>query len=368
MSDDDDRLSEWLKWKKKKTWYENPRASTAPTEDELRGMVRAQLKALSMSADEAATQHGLDRNTIRRMLGGRSPRYPVLRKICDAVSLDLTVTPPGESLPGPRLAGAETTASTAGAAQPTPFRSRAPSETELREMIRKRLEEQDLSARSAALLRRLSPDAINSVLRGQSPRYSMLRKICAALELDLIIIPDGDPLPERVRFARFSATRDLPVRRYRRTAGGWALDDSTSQQAPAPADLDDPQAFYVVAPPDKTMTPVNIDPGDYCLVSPVTEVESLPTPIWLHRSDEREALYILLLDWGDYGLDVINWMNTGERLDPPVVHAEYIPDAEFVCVARILAVYREVPAVGNPPTRWWPKWAASVNPQSRPEQ
>ena len=357
----------FAKWYKKKTWYENPRASTAPTEDELRGMVRAQLKALSMSADQAATKHGLDRNTIRRMLGGRSPRYPLLRKICDAVSLDLTVTPPGKSLPGPRLAGAETTASMAGAAQPTPFRSRAPSETELREMIRKRLEELDLRARYAARVRRLSPDAVNSVLRGQSPRYPMLRKICAALELELIIIPDGDPLPERVRLARFSATRELPVRRYRRTAGGWALDDSRSEQAPAPADLEDPQAFYVVAPPDKTMVPVNIDPGDYCLVSPVTAVESLPTAIWLHRSDELEALYILLLEWDDYGVDVINWMTTEEGPNPPVVHAEYIPAAEIVRTARILAVYPARPAVEKPPTRWWPRWAPSLNTEIRPD-
>ena len=66
-----------------------------------------------------------------------------------------------------------------------------------REIVAGRLKEFGLSTAAVERSGGLPPDAIRNVLRGRSPRYDQVLKICDTLDLELVIRPRPEPGPEQ---------------------------------------------------------------------------------------------------------------------------------------------------------------------------
>ena len=67
----------------------------------------------------------------------------------------------------------------------------------LREIVAGRLKQFGLSTAAVERSGGLPPDAIRNVLRGRSPGYEQIVKICDTLDLELIIRPRPKPEPEQ---------------------------------------------------------------------------------------------------------------------------------------------------------------------------
>ena len=168
------------------------------------------------------------------------------------------------------------------------------------EAIRRRLAEKGQSKYRAALNSGLPQDAIRSVLNGHVPRLNRVEQICRALGLELYIGPprdvqvEADGAEPSRPLTRFDPSVQLPVRvllppspevyRMKSEAG--------DQTRPAPVDLDDPQAFYVLLH-GQSMVPSGIGPADFCLVSPCAKLEP-GQRIWLRDRKGREGLRWLI--------------------------------------------------------------------------
>ncbi|MCY4598293.1 MAG: hypothetical protein OXF27_00005, partial [Acidobacteria bacterium] len=168
------------------------------------------------------------------------------------------------------------------------------------EAIRRRLAERGQSQYRAALGSGLPQDAIRWVLKGHVPRLNRVEQICRALGLELYIGPPRDVQVEADGsetsrpLTRFSSSVELPVRAISQPSPEVYLaeGEEQNQTRPAPADLGDPQAFYVLFH-GHSMVPAGIAPADYCLVSPCAKLEP-GQRIWLRNRKGREALRWLI--------------------------------------------------------------------------
>ena len=265
----------------------NLRLTAAPTKAELDRMIREQARRLwtfhGITTTSAAAAVDLARSTLRDTINGRSPTYSTLIKATAALGIDLTVTMPGELLPAPPASGHITDAQT--------LLSRAPSFEALQEMVRSRLDfnGRHLSAREMAVRRQLPRYGIEELLQGKQPTYETLREMLAALHIDLVIRPAGEPLPEAMRYARFTEDKPyLPIIQLRDHDSTRSIDGRLIKNAPAPIDLDDAKdAFYGVWPHEAD-TQTGLRAGDYCLVAP-NGTEQDHRLVWLQILDEAQS-------------------------------------------------------------------------------
>ena len=227
------------------------------------------------------------------------------------------------------------------------------------EVIRRRLAEKGQSQYRAALNSGLPQDAIRSVLNGHVPRLNRVEQICRAVGLELFIGPSQDVQVEADSaepsrpLTRFDSSVQLPVRVllppspevYRMKS------EEADQTRPAPADLDDPQAFYVLLH-GHSMVPTGIGPADFCLVSPCAKLEP-GQRIWLRDRKGREGLrWLIRMTATAYEAAV--WQppkpNGRQDLVPERWERKDVDDRGV-----ILAVYRGW-AVPSDPARRLPDW------------
>ena len=212
------------------------------------------------------------------------------------------------------------------------------------ETIRRRLAEKGQSKYRAAVSSGLPQDAIRSVLNGHVPRLNRVEQICRALGLDLYIGPSRDVQVEADSaepsrpLTRFDSSVQLPVRVLSPPSPDVYLmkSEEGDQTKPAPVDLDDPQAFYVLLY-GHSMGPTGIGPADFCIVSPCAKLEP-GQRIWLRDRKGREGLrWLIRMTATAY--DVAAW-----QPPKPNGHQDLVPEhwerKDVDDRGVILAVYR----------------------------
>ena len=227
------------------------------------------------------------------------------------------------------------------------------------ETIRRRLAETGQSQYRAAVKGGLPQDAIRAVLSGHVPRLNRVEQICRALGLELYIGPprdvqvDADGAETSRPLTRFNPSVHLPVRAISQPSPEAYRSESEEQDQarPAPADLGDPQAFYVLFH-GHSMVPAGIGPADYCLVSPCAKLEP-GQRIWLRDRKGREALrWLIRLTATTY--EVATWQppkpNGHQELTSERWERKDVDDR-----GAVLAVYRGWVASPDPAYRL-PDW------------
>lgn len=227
------------------------------------------------------------------------------------------------------------------------------------EAIRRRLAERGQNKYRAALNGGLPQDAIRSVLKGHIPRLNRVEQICRALGLELYIGPprdvqvEADGAETSRPLTRFDANAHLPMRAISPPSPEVYLAESEEQNRmrPAPVDLDDPQAFYVLFH-GYSMVPAGIGPADHCLVSPCAKLEP-GQRIWLRDRRGREGLrWLIRLTATTY--EVAAW-----QLPKPNGHQDLVPERwerkDVEDRGVILAVYRGWVTASDPAHRL-PDW------------
>ena len=243
-------------------------------------------------------------------------------------------------------------------------------EAEFRALIEQTLRARGVSAIRAARSAGISRDAIRAVLRGRSPSFERAAEICRALNLDFHIGPpvdastpgttppetqiSEDAEPPAVPLTRFSSSRELPIREWKRCSPEGHLSQAgDSRSAPAPVDLPDSHAFYARAQ-GHAMVPAGIWPGDYCLISPCAKLEAHQRA-WFRQRDELETIkWLVRLPSTCY--ELVGWEPPGEDGHQKMV-AEQWMRADVVDRGVVLAVYRGRPSVERAPFRA-PDWRA----------
>ena len=168
------------------------------------------------------------------------------------------------------------------------------------EAVRRRLAEKGQSKYRAAVNGGLPQDAIRYVLNGHVPRLNRVEQICRALGLELYIGPprdvqvEADSAQPSRPLTRFDPSVQLPVRVLLPLAPDVYLmkSEEADQTKPAPVDLDDPQAFYVLLH-GHSMAPTGIGPADFCLVSPCAKLDP-GQRVWFRDRKGREGLRWLI--------------------------------------------------------------------------
>ena len=227
------------------------------------------------------------------------------------------------------------------------------------EAIRRRLAEKGQSKYRAALNSGLPQDAIRSVLSGHDPRLNRVEQICRALGLELYIGPPRDVQVEADSsetsrpLTRFDSSAQLPVRAISPPSPEVYLAESEEQDLarPAPVDLDDPQAFYVLFH-GYSMVPAGIGSADYCLVSPCAKLQP-GQRIWLRDRQGREGLrWLIRLTAATY--EVAAW-----QPPKPNGHQDLVPERwerkDVDDRGAVLAVYRGW-VVASDPAHRLPDW------------
>ena len=162
----------------------------------LRTLIRHRLDELGVAPGTAERAAGIPARTIRSVLRGSSPRYDKLLNICEALYLRMEIkqidgletrctiparhpVEPTDSLQESRQAARH---DVLGPTAPAPRRRRY-----MQRIIGERLRDMDLSIRAAESVTGLKRDTIRNILRGCSPTYRNLVKVCDALGLKITI-------------------------------------------------------------------------------------------------------------------------------------------------------------------------------------
>ena len=227
------------------------------------------------------------------------------------------------------------------------------------EAVRRRLAEKGQSQYRAAVNSGLPQDAIRSVLNGHVPRLNRVEQICRALGLELYIGPprdvqvEADGAEPSRPLTRFNSSVQLPVRVLSPPWPEVYLIESeeADRPRPAPVDLDDPQAFYVLFH-GYSMVPTGIGSADFCLVSPCAKLEP-GQRIWLRDRKGREGLrWLIRMTATTY--EVAAW-----QPPKPNGHQDLVPERwerqDVDDRGVILAVYRGWVVPSDPPRRL-PDW------------
>ena len=216
-----------------------------------------------------------------------------------------------------------------------------------RNAVEAALAEKGLSATTAATRAGLPRDTIRVLMRGAAPSLDRAELICRTLGIEWRL---GDPAgPKAAR----PAETTLPIRRIERRNSRW-VGRWSGEEAPAPPELEDPRAFYVVAPNDR-MQPAGIRKGDYALVSPCAPME--PGALgWLQGGNGIEEHLLWVIRIVRAGFETIEWIQD--------VSGAWTPSAAMLPATdrgRIIAVY-----AGRPDTREMPETRATLSEATRP--
>ena len=341
-------------------WRENPRPSTAPTESELKRMLQDRMINLDISARKLAEAAGLHPRTTKRALSDdRQLKYSTLVKLCNVLKVQLTVTPPGEELPARQHPAGYTDPATAPA--PTSEELHAIVDTRCR-TIKKLLKTNRYRPHGGAFgaARGITFQTGCDFLVGHMTYYNRLRTLLAAIEIDLVVKPPDAPLPECLTLTRFSKNRTLPVQ-FTKHHAGTDINGEPIKEAPAPADHESPDSFYLVSP-DNGTGPANISEGDYCLASRTAKTpDGHLYPAWIRLSDGTGMIGLKLNDKctsaggkPPTSLHIVRWEQSKS-------HLLEFPITNVTDQAPILAVWS-----GRPEVKRTPKKRNLTNTADRP--
>ncbi len=200
---------------------------------------------------------------------------------------------------------------------------------------------------------RLPKRSVQNVLDGVVPSVNRAAEICDALGLELYIGPPRDgrrsesqpPETQIPPLAAFSPRVEMPVRAWTRCSLEGVLSGVKDyRDAPAPEKLTDPEAFYALAS-GVSMRPEGIETGDYCLVSPRTELEA-GQRVWLKDRQGQEAIKRLVkIDKASYHLR--GWLPAEGGPQKP--YDDQWRRSNVAESGVVLAVYRGSPSAKDPP-------------------
>ena len=215
---------------------------------------------------------------------------------------------------------------------------------ELISLIDKRLRVLDISAAEASRRATGNHYLVRNIKnRDFNPNFENLNKLCKVLGLRFSI-SDGVNQSDANLVSLFSAKSTLPNRGLARCGiTGW-YNKFESEDLPAPANLDDPDAFYVNAI-GHSMVPEGINPGTYCLVSPAKPVE-IGDRVWIEDTQNTVSIK-RLLDIDDKSYHLRGW------LPPDKGKQTNFDDQRFIAgikqIAPIVSVFNEKPVAGKKP-------------------
>ncbi len=335
-------------------WCENPRPSSAPPSAELREMLWTQLRKRKQSMSRAAESVGLNKQTLQRIVRGATlPTYSTLIKATSACGIDVTVTPPGTSLPEAMPGGNDTP-------DPATLQARAPSLEELQAMVRARLGfiRHKLGARTMAMRRNLPRHALEHLFAGRTPEYGTLRTILAAFEIELVIRPAGDPLPESLRLTRFAADKPyLPIVQLREHDSTTAINGRRIRAAAPPADIGQNERTFYVIWPHEADTGTGLQEGDYCLVLPDAR-RQMHGLVWIELQDEAGTRTVGRKLPQHYGtrkgskeappVRALVWKTGENRSETRILS---IPTSEIHQILPIAAAYDGMPCATRTPNK-----------------
>ena len=193
--------------------------------------------------------------------------------------------------------------------------------------------------RPAARRHQLPISLLRSFLDDNSPKISTIEKIGRAANwrsITLQIADIGESAPYSLK--------SIPNKGLARCGiTGW-YNKFESEDLPAPANLDDPDAFYVNAI-GHSMMPEGINPGTFCLVSPAKPVE-IGDRVWIEDIQDTVSIK-RLLDIDDKSYHLRGW------LPPDKGKQTNFDDQRFFIgvkqIAPIISVFKEKPKAGNKP-------------------
>ena len=332
-------------------WLTEPRPSAAPTLAELREMMEDQQLKLNLTTGTATRNGELPLGTLEKIVGGaRTPTYPTLVKACAAVGIELTVTPPVGRFPEPLPADD-------ARPEPAALEARAPSPDELRNAIEERVDAlralQITPPQIARNREGVNEHSFKRIVRdGEMPTYEKLRALLAAIELELVIRPAGEPLPEALRHARFTTESEIPVVHIEEHDSGTTVKGHAINWAASPADLEDLDAFYVISPDDR-MEPSSMMAGEYCLVGRREPRREPFTRIFLELDDGTMMLGLRVNEQGpDRGhTRFVRWGTAKNQWEPELMT---IPAGKIAQEATLLAIYEGRPSVTRTPPKRTP--------------
>ncbi len=219
--------------------------------------------------------------------------------------------------------------------------------------IKRILGRRGLSARAAEAEAGLPRRSIYSVIEGHSPSLDRAAEICSALGLEFYVGPPREasrsesqpPETQIPPLTAFSPRVEMPVRGWARCSLEGVLSGVKDyRDAPAPEKLTDPEAFYALAS-GVSMRPEGIETGDYCLVSPRTELEA-GQRVWLKDRQGQEAIKRLVkIDKASYHLR--GWLPAEGGPQKP--YDDQWRRSNVAESGVVLAVYRGSPSAKDPP-------------------
>ena len=224
---------------------------------------------------------------------------------------------------------------------------------EIAAVIREELKRRRLTPFRAARIANLPENAIRTVLDGHEPRVGRLVTICQSLGLDVHVGPrrplgePAQPPNEQPLEMRWSSTK-IPIRRWKRYSDeGYLSQPDDLRVEPAPAGLEDPDAFYAIMA-GHSMAPEYIGNGYYSLISPNTPLDA-GQRVWLRDRQDREVIRRLV------AVDVDAYSLRGWREPDPLRDGhqdpvnERCPRTEIAAKGMVLVVYADSPALSPQP-------------------
>lgn len=228
---------------------------------------------------------------------------------------------------------------------------------DIRERLLDAVRKSRLSERKLSLLATGANDTIRNIRRGAVPRADTVEALCEVLGLELQIAPGLTPPADQTAAVprpptEFSTQRQLSTYKWTHPSEA-GYQPHASHNAPAPVDLVDDHAFYVQMP-DVSMVPAHIWKHDYCLISPVAQLQ-VDQRGWFRSAAGRETIrWVMRLPSGGY--DLASWELDQEgavgHQKPSAVHWKR---EDVIDRGVVVAVYRHEPTTGKPqePVRDW---------------
>ena len=218
---------------------------------------------------------------------------------------------------------------------------------DIRERLLAAVRRSHLSERKLSKLATGADDTIRNIRRGAVPRADTLEALCSVLGLELqiapgLISPADQTTPGPRPPTEFSTQRQLPTYEWTdRSESGYR--QHASHQTPAPVDLLDDHAFYVLMP-DESMVPAGIWSSDYCLISPTAQLE-VDQRGWFRSAAGRETIrWVMRLPPDGYDLAAWDLDAVGHQ-KPSAVHWRR---DDVVDRGVVVAVYRNTPTPDEP--------------------
>ncbi|MCY4507917.1 MAG: hypothetical protein OXG35_13295, partial [Acidobacteria bacterium] len=195
----------------------------------------------------------------------------------------------------------------------------------------------------------VTEEKLKRLRRGMLPPYDKLSTLLAAIETALVIKPAGGPLPGALEHARFTNETMIPVVQITPHDSGTTVSSEPITKLPAPWDLADEDACYMICPDDR-MNPSGMNAGEYCLVGRGGTSAEPHLPVCLELTNGTRMLG-LMDNVPDRGGKPITFMQWGTPENDYKLTLREIPNGDIARELRVLAIYDGRPSVHRTPGR-----------------